>query len=216
MTDPVADRRRCGRAAKRQQKDHRKQQPRVHHDGFTSMFPRNSFSPATRWEFLKRGRFSPYKSGCPENDFRKVLLQGQLGSCQVYARLALPQQNPETWRTPLASSPWSSHSQAAKRVILRLASHVQKTSSHALPHAKTGLNEACAKCLAGSWGGCYPCVKKSITKLPLACPLGDQVHTSTTTLDRPRSLMHHAIFMQPRQSSTPKSAPRLTSRARLG
>jgi cathepsin D len=34
---------------------------------------------------------------------------------------------------------------------------------------KTGV-AACAKCLAGSWAGCCPCVKKAIPKLPLTCP----------------------------------------------
>jgi len=46
---------------------------------------------------------------------------------------------------------------------------------------KTGL-AACAKCLAGSWSGCCPCVKKAIPKLPLTCPSVDQVSTSTTAL----------------------------------
>jgi len=34
---------------------------------------------------------------------------------------------------------------------------------------KTGV-AACAKCLAGSWSGCCPCVKKAIPKLPVSCP----------------------------------------------
>jgi len=34
---------------------------------------------------------------------------------------------------------------------------------------KTGL-EACAKCLAGDWAPCCPCIEKAIPKIPFKCP----------------------------------------------
>jgi len=44
---------------------------------------------------------------------------------------------------------------------------------------KTGA-AACIKCLAGSWGGCCPCIKKAIPKLPVTCPSAQTISMPLT------------------------------------